>query len=574
MARSLFVFFLLFAGGCSADEMVPKKWGEGIYVPEKWQVTRGVLGHKVHVLEGKVPCAACHDLSAGEVGQVRLEGCAACHERESKVRHAVARAKEKHGPSSTADCLSCHVFALDSGAQAAGEVPVPEAPAPEDCLRCHDRSQGALAAVEVHRPGDCLACHAPHGQDGPKAAPCAACHEEVTTFHPAERKDPVKRCTTCHERQHAPAEEARGACATCHAESEPNVSGTALFAEGHAECISCHRPHESSALSLVDCRSCHEEMHVLGGQLAAPHRDCKNCHDPHDVKAASATGCANCHAQIHPDHPKHGVAGTCTGCHDPHPTGNNFAKVRPCSTCHVSAANEKAFHGATGCLECHAPHQFRLGEAGQQLCSRCHQENVASVVAHPSHKDCGACHGGLPHHPEKRIASCETCHGTQQALISNAHENCTSCHDAHDRKVAECKTCHSVAHRSAPSGHSKCTSCHEPHSAKANVQSCATCHSDEAKTPHGKLSADCASCHRPHGPKAVNLAPDCASCHKKASLPGLHQVAKHQRCVDCHTPHGELQPQRAACLSCHTQKTEHHPNAPSCASCHLFVPAH
>lgn len=554
-----------------ADEAV-KAFGQGIYIPAHWQQTREIEGHRVHVVQEKVACSSCHELTDKTIGPVTPEKCASCHEKEAALRHATKEARARFGDDVNTDCRSCHVFTLhptDTGPHTALSGPY-EA---KDCLRCHASTQGDLAPVIVHRPAGCENCHQPHEQDHPVSAPCEGCHEDVSTTHASKGKTTLETCTTCHQSQHATAETARETCSTCHANEKPIIPATALFEDGHRECIGCHRPHDFEKSAAVDCKSCHEDKPVLAEARVAPHRQCTSCHKPHDVKSASATACANCHKNISPNHPKHGKAGTCTGCHDPHPTSRTSVKVRDCSSCHHEAAHDDSFHEGVACRSCHQPHQFLLANAGAALCAQCHSQNVQEVTAHKGHKACTSCHTGLPHHPDRRDAPCSSCHQSIQSKALEGHSDCQSCHDPHGTQLdKQCGDCHAKEHRTAPRGHQTCTSCHDQHSGAQQVTGCASCHKQEAKTPHGQLSADCSNCHRPHGPTGLARPPTCSTCHQAGSGPGLHTVKAHNDCAQCHTQHGELQsPQRPACLSCHQNKKKHFPEANACSSCHLFA---
>ncbi len=560
--------------GCSSENPAPGAWGQGIYIPVAWQTTREVEGHQVHVLQEKVACTQCHDLTETEIGPVIPQKCGECHEKESKIAHASEQATSEYGAGVTANCLDCHIFTLPRGEGPHTEVL--EAFSASDCLRCHSQQQGDVAPVTIHKPDNCLACHAPHEQATPEPASCDQCHKDATTFHPAAADDLVKRCTTCHDKQHAPASDAIESCVTCHAEVPPIIQPTALFDAGHRQCIGCHRPHEADGASLADCRSCHEGVSVLAAAFTKGHHDCTGCHSPHDVKAASATGCSGCHTSVKPNHPKHGKAGTCTGCHDPHP-GANLAmnKVRDCSTCHTTAQSERAFHGATACRDCHSPHDFLLAAKGVSLCSNCHSENVAQIGTQPDHAECKSCHGGLPHRPDKLLKDCRSCHESDHTEATAGHKNCLGCHDAHGNELArDCADCHKEEQHSAPLAHQECVNCHQPHTGTTDKHTCSSCHKEEANTPHGRIAANCNDCHRPHGPDGTKSPPSCSSCHQSSELMGLHAEPKHRQCTDCHSPHGELNmPQRAACISCHQDRQEHFPAGASCSSCHLFVRA-
>jgi hypothetical protein len=303
LASSLWLIALLLAAviaACTDDAKQP-----GISVPQSWQVTRAVSGHRSHVLQRGIPCNKCHGMSETELGKVEPARCAACHQQQATIHHASAQAAQRFGASAQADCTSCHAFTLEgSGHEAAlralaeprsqgtggrggrAEPPLVATFSPGDCRRCHATAQGALPAVQAHGTQDCLSCHRPHADQTPKSAPCSDCHEDISTAHASHGKSVTETCSTCHQHQHAAAIDARSTCVDCHATHEPIVPKTALFAGGHGECVGCHRPHEFQAAQATNCRTCHQDQTVLGAGRVAAHEQCTSCHAPHDVKNA------------------------------------------------------------------------------------------------------------------------------------------------------------------------------------------------------------------------------------------------------------------------------------------------
>jgi hypothetical protein len=549
--------------------------GQGVYIESTWQTTRGVSGHKKHVIDEKIACTKCHDLTQTSIGRVTPGRCAACHDKESRIEHAGEQARARFGPSAKADCTTCHAFTLEGTGHDAGASGPAHAPAASDCSRCHAARQGSIPAVTVHGTSECVKCHRPHEDDRLTPAPCVDCHDNVTTTHAAQEKSGTEMCTTCHAHQHAPASEALGACSKCHATHEPKIPASALFSEGHNECVGCHRPHEFEKNKAIECRSCHEDVRVLAAPRVPQHARCTSCHSPHDVRGTPDKACAGCHKSVHPNHPKHGVAGTCVGCHDPHPSGASIhATARACSACHQAAASDSEFHAGVGCKQCHEPHTFLLESSNRAVCKTCHAGELQRVAGLPGHAACEGCHGGLPHRPERLLAGCESCHANEHSIANAGHQKCTNCHEPHGGTLAkDCKSCHAGEHQTAPAGHRDCTSCHDGHSGSTARAACSTCHAAEARSAHGRLGQSCNQCHRPHGPEGVATPPSCGSCHASTKLSGLHHVSQHRDCARCHSGHGEPpDAKRTGCLNCHTDRKNHFPNAPNCTSCHLFGP--
>lgn len=580
--RSVWLQFLpllaLLLACSSSDSPQGLHPGLGVYIPATWSAIRQTPGHDVHVIQKQVRCNSCHAIGDSEIGPVRPERCAECHEKETKIQHAASQALAKLGTSVTSDCTLCHRFReeLPLGAleaTAAGVDLGAHAHFAGDCSHCHLKPQGQTPPVKIHASKDCLSCHRPHEDESPQSGPCASCHEDVSTTHAAHGQSPNQVCTTCHQKQHAPATEALGGCVPCHSKQEPLVPATALFQGGHLECVGCHRPHDFEKSKAAPCRSCHQNVVVLAQADVAAHRDCTSCHQPHDVRGSAQRACSRCHTTQQPDHPKHGVAGTCVGCHDPHPPlEHRLASAAACSSCHQAAPKETAFHAGVQCKRCHEPHDFVREVSDRRACAGCHSGQVTSAAHSKGHQACETCHRGLPHQPLLAISGCETCHSGERARTNDGHAKCVGCHEPHSgAESATCGSCHKAEQASAPAGHQSCRNCHEPHSGSPAAAPCAKCHASQAQSPHGKLATDCRDCHRPHGPSGVSTPPACTTCHERPKLPGLHQLEKHSACARCHTGHGEAPSARHdVCLSCHTDRKQHFPDAPSCASCHLF----
>lgn len=589
---------LAIAAAC-ANQDAPSKgqWGGGIYVQQSWSVARAVSGHHKHVLQEKLACATCHAMSDEQMGPVTPERCATCHAAQAHIEHASAAAQRRFGASATSDCTSCHAFTLEGTGHDAAQLLATTPPTPADagmralppeipsyeegdCKRCHAMQQGDVPAVQAHASQPCLACHRPHQDATPRSAPCGSCHEGIHTSHAAQGKSPEQACETCHQNQHAPAQDAVQTCAACHASEQPLIPPSATFAGGHTECISCHRPHEFGKDATVSCRSCHEQLQVLGGAHVAAHANCESCHQPHDVKATPEAACASCHKDVHSDHPGRGAG--CIGCHDPHPEqksqqksapGLAEAEPRACTSCHQNTGSEHGQHAGVACTGCHQPHHFGLEPTQLAPCTNCHGEHVQQVSTNPGHAACTGCHQGLPHHPEELEVGCDTCHRQESERVNAGHARCNECHEPHSgAQGAPCASCHAAESQTAPRGHQDCTGCHEPHAGSPAGKACSSCHADQAATPHGKLTDGCLTCHRPHGPDGIAQPPACTSCHELKELPGLHLEVKHQTCTNCHTGHEQqAAASREACLGCHSERKDHFPGG-RCANCHLFTP--
>ncbi len=546
--------------------------GPGVHVGATWQAARDVIGHRVHVLEHKVACSACHDISGKEIDRPTAKSCVGeCHEKEAQIEHALAQAREHLGADAPSDCLQCHQFVL---------APEQEVEVRAwDCMRCHAEAQGETPAVVIHKRSTCQSCHQPHAGPGQQAKPseCSECHDDISTTHAATGKTAGEVCATCHQNQHEQALHARASCQPCHAVEQPIVPASALF-EGHTECTGCHRPHAYEKAKAVPCRECHQDTPVIGGGRVAAHANCESCHRPHDVNGAITRACVSCHTQKSTNHPKPKVGEVCSTCHDPHPPLGQTSPARACTNCHQAAATETAFHGGKGCKDCHTPHQFVVAAqngtpAQRDFCKQCHAGAVGATAKIAQHGACGSCHSGLPHRPGT-TNNCATagCHAQLASRMIIKHNPCSNCHEPHGGGVVKgCDGCHAEQQKRAPSGHRACASCHDAHAGNV-TKTCTTCHSDKLSAPHAAVQGGCATCHSAHDKKGVTFAASCQSCHATSKLGGLHQVPKHQGCATCHATHRRAYTdERAACTSpCHLDMQNHKPESPRCASCHLF----
>ena len=68
-----------------------------MYIPAAWTLARQLSGHDVHVVKKHVACSKCHAIGENEIGPVRPERCAGCHEKESQLAHASSEAQSRFG---------------------------------------------------------------------------------------------------------------------------------------------------------------------------------------------------------------------------------------------------------------------------------------------------------------------------------------------------------------------------------------------------------------------------------------------------------------------------------------------
>lgn len=354
---------------------------------------------------GHESCSSCHD--SHDLRAAASQSCENCHGDHRALSAASVRAHSK--------CTSCH-----------DQHDVKQA-AHDACARCHTdahtdhpSTRGAL--------GPCVTCHVPHpdaaGRSKARPEPCQSCHSEPHAKKGHGGKDLA--CTECHE-PHAFVKSVAepSLCKDCHAEE---VQGTS-HNQGHARCVDCHRglPHHPEDAS-TKCEACHQNEHAALGR----HAECTSCHAPHSGQLAR--GCESCHQNEHRTAPKGHQS--CTNCHDVHTTAPRQVQ-KTCANCHAAQAQHNPHTKLPGaCANCHRPHAAALGKS-------------VAGLAGPAHPPaCASCH---------QPAKLPSLHAT------SGHQNCTSCHDAHEgtgrRDRATCTSCHAAQKEHQP-GAQNCASCH------------------------------------------------------------------------------------------------------------------
>ena len=398
-------------------------------------------------------------------------------------------------------------------------------------------------SVHLAQGIECDSCHTSDasGFDKPDSAVCSICHAaELANLHAGSAAHPTT-CTTCHVFALDNPGFSPWACTRCHSE-EGALGESDLHAHTSVACSECHRPHGAEVIVMQDCTTCHSSIRTDHGHHEAAVGTCTGCHAPHTA-ADEATSCESCHERGKFSVPHSALFASghvaCTSCHKPHVFVASAR--RSCASCHQAQQAMASAAPHVGCTQCHAPHAVTAGIGN--LCARCHT-NVH--VDHPmgtGTAQCLACH--QPHHVQTSpLGTCQSCH--------EAHGDK---HDPHALEVA-------------------CVKCHTPHRVTIEVRSnafCVGCH--EAKVDPELVHGGHEQCTTCHGASlhAQTQPPTCQTCHSTATLPGLHQIPKHQQCALCHTAH-EKRPQafRQTCVGCHTKMTHHEPNATRCEGCHTF----
>jgi len=246
---------------------------------------------------------------------------------------------------------------------------------------------------------------------------------------------------------------------------------------------------------------------------------------------------------------------------------------------------------------------FAKGSGGQQEATAPASKNKNEYVTSAT---CAACHEELstkftstPHQVleinEKKgwkDLGCESCHGPGENHVNAGDGSQTIVFPGRpSREINQsCLSCHSrvEAHAGGSTSlHGKnqlaCTDCHSVHQPKESLhllaeksdQLCISCHketqADFAKPFRHRLqegAIHCVDCHAPHGglnPRQMKTALGnevaCAKCHsdKRGPFAFEHAAMRLEGCVSCHEPHGSVNPkmlvrtqQYLLCLECHS----------------------
>ena len=239
----------------------------------------------------------------------------------------------------------------------------------EQCAQCHaDISKSYRRTAHSIRDVECEQCHG------------AGSLHLAAGGYSKESKDKI---ISFKDR---PAEQANGACLSCHSKSE-HVRNWFSGA------------HEAQGLKCSDCHSIHAEA-AGGEQRAFESRRtlndrCLQCHKKQEAQA-----------DLPYHHPIREAKMTCVDCHDPHggSAGNNLKSANGnelCLQCHAEYQGPFSFQHppvTEDCQKCHTPHgspnQNLLTLSQPALCLQCHSahHNGASL---PLVDRCTNCHNAI-----------------------------------------------------------------------------------------------------------------------------------------------------------------------------------
>jgi predicted CXXCH cytochrome family protein len=352
-------------------------------------------------------------------------------------------------------------------------------------------------------------------------------------------------------------------------------------------------PHARHARLFPTCAGCHSGIPTSdSATFFPPAQACAECHNDRDVKVVAWNAPHPRPTNLRFDHARHlrltdssGTRVDCARCHGDGPSTTTMQIVQPrparCLGCHRHEAPSH-FAPTSPCATCHVP-LARASSLGDSA--------IAALPKPPSHgaPDFVSAHGALA---SSQAQSCATCH---------TRESCARCHlNASTlpaiRSLGESPRMMRLvsgkpAAYTAPASHSRSDFAAVHGSlARANVQSCATCHAQAScRTCHtGTLGASTigalskgnagvrlhapARVHAPdftrsHGPVAATGRLDCAGCHQQSFCAGCHQGSGQRRFhpnnfVARHP--SEAYARETKCASCHNTEV-------FCRSCHRDV---
>lgn len=326
----------------------------------------GILPSKpqsVHQAAADGNCMTCHDPHASNNKfNLRSSGNELCYSCHKGVSEAVKKYRFKHGPVGT-DCLNCHNPHASTRSAFLLKNPVPSL-----CIDCHKTSNPAFARQHQAYPvakSRCTSCHDPHGSNrgglfwGNVHRPvankmCNQCHFEASSTNALKvRKTGYELCRGCHNSM------------LNDTFGKTRVHWPLLGKEG---CLTCHNPHSSKWDGLMKeqvklvCGACHADSMARQEKSVAKHKPveegkCSSCHSPHSSNnvflldnASTIDLCGTCHDwQRHKSHPigakivdprNRNLSLDCLSCHRSHGTDKKlFAYFDPkmdlCVQCHV-----------------------------------------------------------------------------------------------------------------------------------------------------------------------------------------------------------------------------------------------
>lgn len=416
----------------------------------------------------------------------------------------------------------------------------------------------SIDSVEAKAPGSvCVDCHTDvldnEEVHSPAKKDCKRCHSLMGDEHPSK-----------FVKNHGLAKNVPDLCYECHDPKNEEEFVHSPTAEG--KCITCHSPHSSPNLYLVNadpmgpiCLKCHE-LEVPEGNMvhqAVTDGQCQMCHNPHQADnelffSTSNTGriCGKCHKKIRKaqrmDHVHKPFKKECFECHKGHSSKEAHLSDQKapemCLGCHEGMHNSlqngghvhQAIYAEGSCLSCHSPHSSV--EAGvlkakqQELCMTCHDKEIKTDTTSVASISNYLKKGNTVHSAISKVG-CSGCHkphvSEERALLSGKFPE-KNYAEAKADNFALCFTCHKSELFEAPTDaptnfRNNDTNLHYVHINGPKGRSCALCHNPHG-APNERLIADKAKFGNWDMPIGFKQFPDGGSC-----APGCHEEKKYSR---------------------------------------------
>jgi hypothetical protein len=458
----------------------------------------------------------------------------------------------------------------------------------------HPMTQNGTSLDELKKLETCLDCHdARDNSIGFTKNACSECHD-------VDESDLDEHAMTTYEGKGVPIPKTpkltghntvEDNCMVCHNRDHPDDAF-----------VPYDNPIKNSLGRLIEvnasfCNDCHQEDYNQMSVINSKHfqeNDCTECHLEHKTRP----DCLSCHVEGSDYTPTHNVTepyDDCTICHEE--GGHNPEKV-------TFSAQNKGLVSKDFCINvaCHETDVFKTIEDSKphslqtftDECLSCHDTHEVDVDCTSCHvdggfdgslnttkhndtqpfDDCTSCHTD-GHEPDRLNFTnfqdinqisidnefCNECHQDEQTELTNsglghAPEDCSSCHETHEKEDVDCLSCH-VDQGPAPepthsilTPYDDCTSCHESGHAPKDItfqisplerDFCAevSCHGGPDGTAtifenygenHEALYNECISCHSKH---EVGKTCTDSGCH--SSPPATHDTGlTDEECLDCH----------------------------------------
>ncbi len=268
--------------------------------------------------------ASAEDAATLEAAYIGDAECLECHDDvladyAKTIHHRVTGVEKGRTAQARLGCESCHgpgsVHLESGGDELGGMIAFAAEGEPAEiergnaaCLSCHS------GAARLHWPGS------PHAS---RDIGCTSCHQvmrNVSERHQLSHATEIETCSSCHLIQRA----------------KLLRNAHMPLREGAMSCSSCHAPHGSPAVALMNhetvndtCLSCHAgKRGPFLWEHAPVTENCLDCHDPHGsvrrqmLVVEPPRLCQQCHIEtLHPTEARL--------------PGNRFVIGSACQQCHV-----------------------------------------------------------------------------------------------------------------------------------------------------------------------------------------------------------------------------------------------